>query len=339
MTVAERALHFTVPPALEAHEPPEARGLRRDEVRLLVSQAGADRIVHTRFRDLPEILTPGDLVVANDSATLPAALTATRADGSTIALHLSTRLPGQLWVVEPRKTTVTPPEWLRLPGEAAATLLAPYADSARLWVARLDLPAPVVAYLHRWGRPIAYPYVRGSWPIELYQTVYAREPGSAEMPSAGRAFSADVLARLAERGVGFMTLTLHTGVSSLEGHETPYPEPYTVPVETADAVNAARAAGRRVIAVGTTVVRALESAVDAQGRVIPSRGWTDLVVTPERGVRVVDGLLTGFHEPEATHLAMLEAVAGRAHLDHTYRAALEGGYLWHEFGDLHLILP
>jgi S-adenosylmethionine:tRNA ribosyltransferase-isomerase len=336
---AQRLLDFTLTADLEAHEPPEARGLQRDEVRLLVSHYGDDQIAHARFSDLPSFLQPGDLLVANDSATLPAALTAWRADGCTLALHLSTRLPGDLWVVEPRKTAVSPLETLTLNGGGTATLLAPYAGSTRLWVARLDLPLPVLTYLAEWGRPIAYPYVPHPWPLTMYQTVYAREPGSAEMPSAGRAFSTDVLARLAQAGVGFSTLTLHTGVASLESHERPYAEPFVVPSATAEAVQAARLTGRRVIAVGTTVVRALETAADKQGRVIPARGWTDLVITPERGVKVVDGLLTGFHEPEASHLDMLSAIAGRAHLATAYQAAIDGRYLWHEFGDLHLILP
>src|SRR5262249_54466583 len=158
----------------------------------------------------------------------------------------------------------------------------------------------------------------------------------AEMPSAGRPFSWEVLERLRERDIGFATLTLHTGVSSLESHELPYPERYVVPAKTAAAVNAAHAAGARVIAVGTTVIRATESAADEQGRVRATKGWTDLVITPERGIRTVDGLLTGFHEPRATHLAMLEALAGWAHLEVVYRAALAQGYLWHEFGDVHL---
>jgi S-adenosylmethionine:tRNA ribosyltransferase-isomerase len=339
MIATPDVLDFTLPAELEAREPPEARGLRRDQVRLLVSYRADDRLVHARFADLPDFLRPGDLVVANDSATLPAALAARRPDGSAIALRLSTRLLDALWVVEPRQARVAAGEVLNLPGGGTATLLAPYAESRRLWTARLDLPAPVLDYLQRWGQPIAYPYVRGTWPIETYQTVYANEPGSAEMPSAGRAFTPDVLERLAHRGVGFDTLTLHTGVSSLEAHEPPYAEPYSVPARTANAVEAARAAGGRVLAVGTTVVRALESAADVHGRVTARHGWTDLIITPERGVRVVDGLLTGFHEPRASHLAMLEAIAGRRHLEVAYRAALAGGYLWHEFGDLHLILP
>ncbi len=339
MIALDQPLDFSLPTALEARVPPEARGLRRDEVRLLVSYRHDDRIVHARFTDLPDVLEPGDLLVANDSATLPAALDARRADGTMIALHLSAHLAGTLWVVEPRKVTATPGEVLSLPGGGMAILLVPHDDSRRLWVARLDLPRPVLDYLGRWGRPIAYSYVQGQWPLEMYQTVYARVPGSAEMPSAGRPFSHAVLDRLGTKGIGFATLTLHTGVSSLEEHEPPYEERYSVPAETAEAVRRTKLAGGRVIAVGTTVVRALESAADEQGQVIASGGWTDLVVTPERGVRVVDGLLTGFHEPKATHLAMLEAIAGRAHLEQVYRAALAGGYLWHEFGDVHLLLP
>ncbi len=347
MIEIDRILNFTLPPQLEATIPPEARGLNRDEVRLLVSSQRDDRIRHARFTDLPEMLQPGDLIVANDSPTLPAALDARRvgsASGSEpFTLHLSTRLSKGVWVVEPRKVVVAPGEEFALPGGGIVRLLTPYARSQRLWIARLALPQPVHEYLRRWGRPITYSYMQGSWPLEMYQNVYARPSrdgsGSAEMPSAGRPISRRVLERLRERGIGFVTLTLHTGVSSLESHEAPYPEPFRVPARTADAVNAARDAGRRVIAVGTTVVRALESAADEQGRVRAMRDWTELVVTPERGVRVVDGLLTGFHEPRATHLAMLEALSSREHLEAVYRAALAEGYLWHEFGDVHLLLP
>jgi S-adenosylmethionine:tRNA ribosyltransferase-isomerase len=339
MAVAvDPVLEFTLPENLEAHEPPEARGLERDQVRLLVSERRSGRIVHAHFAAFPDFLRPTDVVVLNDSATLPAALTARRADGTSIAFHVSTRLPAGLWVVEPRKVEVAQGERLALPGGGGATLLVPYPSSRRLWIAALDLPEPVVDYLHRWGRPIAYPYVRGEWPLGMYQTIYAREPGSAEMPSAGRAFTPDVLAHLRARGIRIARITLHTGVASLEGDEAPYEEFYEVPGRSADAINEAKRTGGRVIAVGTTVVRALESAADGDGRVRSARGWTDLVVTPQRGVRVVDGLLTGFHEPRSTHLAMLEAFAGRDHLRRVYQVALAGGYLWHEFGDLHLIL-
>ena len=332
------SLDFVLPAELEAHEPPEARGLTRDQIRLLVSYRSTNAIVTARFTDLPDFLAAGDLLVVNDSATLPAALPARGVDGQDFTLHLSTRLAGDLWTVEPRQARVSAGDRIGLPGGGSARLLAAYQGSGRLWVARLDLPEPLLDYLHRWGRPITYAYLRRSWPIEMYQTVYAAEPGSAEMPSAGRPFTWELIDRLRQKGVGFATLTLHTGVASPELTEPPYAEAYRVPAQTAAAVEATRSAGHRVIAVGTTVVRALETAVDERGRVRASRGWTDLVITPERGVRVIDGLLTGFHEPKATHLAMLEATAGRAHLETAYRAAIAGGFLWHEFGDLHLIL-
>lgn len=329
---------FTLPPELEAHEPPEARGLRRDTVRLLVTHRDGGRIVHRRFTDLPDVLAAGDLLVVNDSATLPAALTARRAGGAAVALHLSTALTASLWIVEPRQTRVEAGEVLALPDGGTAQVLAPYPGSERLWIAQLRLPEPPLAYLGHAGRPIAYPYVRGEWPLAMYQTVYAREPGSAEMPSAGRAFTPDVLARAAARGIGLARITLHTSVASLERDEPPIEEWYRVPADTAAAIEAARAAGGRVIAIGTTVVRALESAADPRGRITPSQGWTDLVISPSRTIRTVDALLTGFHEPRASHLAMLTAFAGRAHVALAYRAALDAGYLWHEFGDLHLIL-
>ncbi|HEX6084236.1 MAG TPA: S-adenosylmethionine:tRNA ribosyltransferase-isomerase [Thermoanaerobaculia bacterium] len=319
-------LDFELPRELEAREPAELRGDGRDDVRLMVTRRDDDSIVHAHFRDLPRFLRAGDLVVLNATATLPAAVE---------NLHFSTALPGGLVVVEPRGGQAIPP---LLPGGATITLLAPYRDSARLWIARLDGVSDLRAYLTRYGRPIAYSYVDRRFPLDAYQTVFAEEPGSAEMPSAGRAFTRQLLVCLRRRGVRLAKLVLHAGVASLESHERPYDELYEVPVRTAEEVRRAKERGGRVVAVGTTVVRALESSVDRGGRVIASRGWTDLVITPERGLRVVDALLTGFHEPRATHLAMLEALAGRTHVRKAYDAALESRYLWHEFGDLHLIL-
>jgi S-adenosylmethionine:tRNA ribosyltransferase-isomerase len=158
------------------------------------------------------------------------------------------------------------------------------------------------------------------------------------MPSAGRALTPRLITDLVAHGIEVTPLVLHCGVSSLELDEDPYPERYKVPVETARRINETRAAGGRVIAVGTTVVRALESVVDDTGLVHPGQGWTEVVIGPDRGVHAVDGLLTGWHEPRASHLALVEAVAGRELMEVSYRAALDGGYQWHEFGDLHLIL-
>jgi S-adenosylmethionine:tRNA ribosyltransferase-isomerase len=331
-------LDFALAPHQEAHEPAELRGTGRDDVRMVVSDRGTGDVVHAHFRDLPRFLGAGDLLVLNTSATVPAALTALRGNGDEIALHWSTSLPAGLAVVEPRKVAVAAGEKLTIPGGGAVTLLAPYRQSARLWVALFDVPLPPLEYLARWGRPITYNYVETPFPLSAYQSVYARDAGSAEMPSAGRPFTRSMLACLRHGGVQIARLLLHTGVASLENDEEPYEEWYEVPLRTAELVRATRARGGRVVAVGTTVVRALESSVDANGNSIASRGWTDVVIRAERGVRVVTGLLTGLHEPRATHLDMLEAIAGHDVIARAYESALERDYLWHEFGDMHLIV-
>lgn len=337
---------FELPERLEAHAPPEARGLARDDVRMLVAR-GHGGLVHSRARDLPDFLDPGDLVVVNTSATLPAALPARRDDGSLLELRLSTPLPGapdDRWVVELRAGSepfrgARAGETLELPGGATARLEAPYLSGPRLWAARLVLPEPLTPYLARHGAPIRYRYVPEAQPLSAYQTAYATEPGSAEMPSAGRPVTAEVVTALVAKGISVAPIVLHTGVSSPEHGERPYPERYRVPPTTARLVEATRRWGGRVIAVGTTVVRALETVAHPDGTVDPGEGWTALVITPTRGVHAVDGLVTGWHEPEASHLDMLHAVAGRRLVERSYSAALDAGYLWHEFGDLHLLLP
>ncbi|HCA85703.1 MAG TPA: queuosine biosynthesis protein, partial [Streptomyces sp.] len=231
---------------------------------------------------------------------------------------------------------------VRLPRGSQLVLEEPLDARERLWWAR-PVGAAVPALLNRHGRPIRYGYTDRDQPLSAYRTVFAVPSadgdGSAEMPSAARPFTAALVAALVSRGVQFAPLTLHTGVASAEAHEPPYPERFAVPETTARLVNAARAGGGRVLAVGTTAVRALESAARPDGTVRAAAGWTELVVTPERGVRAVHGLLTGLHEPEASHLLMLEAVAGREPLGRAYAAALAERYLWHEFGDVHLLLP
>jgi len=341
------ALAFELPPALEAREPPEARGLGRDEVRLLVADRASGGLSHRVFRELPELLRAGDLAVINVSATLPAAVLACRADGDEGRVHFSTRAPGldQDWrVVEVRTADGAKPQRSRagerftLDGGAILELVAPYASGARLMLARFHGGGSVESYLAEHGEPIRYGYVAGSWPLAAYQNVYATTPGSAEMPSAGRPFTAEGLHALVARGITLAPITLHAGVSSPERDEPPFPEQFEVPPSTAALVRTVKARGGRVIAVGTSVVRALESAVAADGTISPSAGWTGLVVTPEHRPRVVDGLITGWHEPEASHLWLLEAIAGAELVAASYRAALARGYLWHEFGDSHLIL-
>jgi S-adenosylmethionine:tRNA ribosyltransferase-isomerase len=332
-------LEFSLSTSLEAHEPPEARGLSRDGVRLLVAR-GSGELAHHRFTDLPSLLRPGDVLVVNTSATMPAAVAVARSD---LSVHFSTELAAGRWLIELRSGARPYREGsigsrYQLVGGASVELVEAY-STGRLWVARVSTPRGVLAYLRRWGEPIRYGYVPQAWPLDAYQTVFAREPGSAEMPSAGRPFTDRLVTRLVSAGVLVVPVLLHTGVASPEAHERPYPERFAVPDPTARVVNAARDGGGRVIAVGTTVVRALESAAGDDGSVRAAAGVTDLVVDTDRGVRVVHGLLTGFHEPLASHLDMLAAIAGRDLLAATYRAAVDGHYLWHEFGDLNLLLP
>jgi S-adenosylmethionine:tRNA ribosyltransferase-isomerase len=338
MIAAARGLRaFAIPGELEARVPPEARGVPRDHVQLLISERASGRVEHAMFVDLPGVLRRGDLLVVNDSATLPAALVAHRSSGESLGLHLSSQVAGSLWIAEPRGS-VSLGERLTLPGDGEATLIAPVdPTSERMWYVRLVVAEPAVEYLHAYGSPIRYRYVTSAVPIEAYQTIFSRVPGSAEMPSAARPFTAAVAAEIATRGIDIVAITLHCGVSSAELGEPPQPERYAVSADAAESINRARAQGRRVIAVGTTVVRAIESAARG-GRAIASQGWTDLVVTPDRGVKLVDGILTGLHEPAATHLDMLAAFAPYDALRAAYDEAIAQRYLWHEFGDVHLIV-
>ena len=337
---------FTLPPEAEATAPPEWRGLPRDEVRLMA--VTPDAITSSRFRDLPGLLEPGDLVVVNTSATLPARVAALRADGVTVPLHVSTTLDDGSWVVEVRRPAndgpdprIEPGTVVTLPGGVSLTLLGsfPAGRPSRLWRARADPPVRATSYLPRYGVPIRYGYLHGTFPLSAYQNVYATEPGSAEMASAGRPFTAELLVALMARGIVVAPVVLHTGVSSPEAHEPPYPERFAVPETTARLVNATRSAGRRIVAVGTTVTRALESTADDDGATHPATGWTDLVLGPDRPARVVSGLITGLHAPEASHLRLLEAVAGADLVEAAYRRAVAEHYLWHEFGDSMLFLP
>lgn len=344
-------LDFELPPELEATLPPEARGLTRDAVNLMVSYPSDNQVIHTQFNKIGDFLVAGDVVVINTSGTLNAAFSAKRSDGTHFALHLSTHLPSGEWVIEVREPdgTATKPfagaqidEIYQLSGGGTVTLIEPFGvplnGRVRLWRAELKLPMTLDTYLKHYGSPIRYRYVPQSWDSRYYQTVYVTEMGSAEMPSAGRAFTPEIITQLVAKGVTVVPLLLHTGVSSMEEHEPPYAEYYRVPTMTACTINSAHENGGRVIAVGTTVVRTLETVADEHGLVHAREGWTETIITPQRGVRVVDGLLSGLHEPKATHLAMLEALAPRNHLVKAYTEALDHGYLWHEFGDLHLIL-
>lgn len=348
--LARPAIRFPEPEQTTAPTPAEERGLRRDEVRLLV--ASPQGVTDTRFHDLPAHLNAGDLVVVNNSATVAGQVDGLSTNRGPVVVHLAMPLDDGSWVIELRSAPDAARavldgavgEQVRL-GELTVTLGAPYphANSSptgignRLWQATVDGDLTAHAAAH--GRPIAYGYLDRAYPLSTYQTAFSTIPGSAEMPSAARPFTPEVVTELIGHGVALASITLHTGVSSQEAGEGPQAERFVVPDVTARLVNATRAAGRRVVAVGTTVTRALESVATNEGHVEPGQGWTERVVTPDEPPRVVDGLITGWHDPNASHLLLVEAVAGRALAQQAYDAAVAGDFLWHEFGDSSLLLP
>jgi S-adenosylmethionine:tRNA ribosyltransferase-isomerase len=343
---------FSPPEDLTADAPPEARGEPRDGVRLLV--ATPDGIVHARFSQLDRFLRGGDVLVVNTSATVPGQLDARR-DDRPVVVHVANRLADGHRVVELRTAPEAaepvldgrPGERLTIPDGGAITLLESYPHEGsspsgagnRLWRACVDVDGPLSGYLARHARPISYGYLRERFRIEDYQTVFALHPGSAEMPSAGRPFTPALVTRLVSAGIEFAPITLHTSVSSQEAGEGPLAEWFRVPAESAELINSARRAGRRVIAVGTTATRAVESASDAAGFVRPAAGWTEIVISSLRPIRTISGLITGWHDPDASHLLLVEAVAGSELTQQGYDAAVDHRYRWHEFGDSGLFLP
>jgi S-adenosylmethionine:tRNA ribosyltransferase-isomerase len=337
-------ISFTMPADRVATAPPEDRGQTRDGVRMLVARP--DGLINSHFDQIGRFLRPGDLALVNTSATVAAALDGRRSTGGQVVIHVSTALDDDTWVIELRSwpdaghwiTDAQADETLTLAHGGTITLLNTHSGS-RLWRAQVSVGTPFVCYQMRYGRPISYGYLRGRFPLSAYQPIFAREPGSAEMASAGRPFSDALVTDLVTRGIQFAPLLLHSGVSSLESGEPPEPERFRVPEMTARLVNVTRAAGGRIIAVGTTVTRAIESVASPDGGVKAGHGWTDLVLGPDRPSRVVNGLVTGWHEPEASHLLLLEAVAGRRLVQAAYDEAVAERYLWHEFGDSALLLP
>jgi S-adenosylmethionine:tRNA ribosyltransferase-isomerase len=341
--VIARALEFDRPRLLEATDTPEERGLSRDGVRLLVSDGR--HAEHRTFRQLPELLRAGDLLVVNESATLPASLPAHGAAGAFL-LNLSTRYGPRVWLAEPRWSVfrpgpvpLRPAEWIHAAG-VPVQAIGSFPGIDRLWFFRAA--GNLALAMERRGSPVRYGYLARPHPLSDYQTIFARVPGSSEMPSAGRPFTPRTLADLDARGVGVARIVLHTGVSSLEvepgsnGAPPVYPEPFEVPAETARRIQETRDRCGRVIAVGTTVLRALETATVA-GEVVPMTGFTLRVLGPDRPPRSVDGLLTGLHDPRTSHLALLFGFGGEPQVRAAYVEAVERGYLWHEFGDSHLI--
>jgi S-adenosylmethionine:tRNA ribosyltransferase-isomerase len=342
---------FKLPDELVAKEPPEERGIARDQVRLMITRKDTGNVIHTRFDHIGEHLRPGDLLVFNASRTLPAQLEGVLPDGTPIELRLAERLPDDSWLAlllcrqgELFACGLHPATQVELGQGLQAEIISRDTRIPRLWKVRFSLTgSELMAAFYRLGKPIRYEYVAAPWQLEYYQNVYAREPGSAEMPSAGRAFTWKALFHLRDTGIQTAHISLHTGLSSymdddLDSLHLASEEEFSVSQAAAMKINTARANGARIIAIGTTVVRALESAADLEGFVSNRHGYTTLRITPASKLKVVDGLLTGFHEPEASHLDMLAAFMPPDRIKLAYNEAIRAGYLWHEFGDLNLIL-
>jgi len=331
----------------EAHQPAEFRDQRRDQVRLMVLPRCEGSIIHTHFTVLGEFLRSGDVLVVNNSRTLPALLRARDELGNPLEVRLARRRSADSWdalLLDGRQRVGRAGMRLDFGQGLAGQVLAAAPDLPFLWQVQFEpCCMPLLDLIYRLGEPVRYSYIQETYPIDLYQTVYAAEPGSVEMPSAGRPFSWELLLALQRQGIELATITLHTGLSStrddeLDATHPVYAEEFRVPEQTAQLVNAAHANGGRVIAVGTTVVRALETAVQPNGNVRPASGWTRLHINAGYRLRAVDALLTGFHEPRSSHLDLLSALVDPERLQAAYREAIQQGYLWHEFGDVNLII-
>jgi S-adenosylmethionine:tRNA ribosyltransferase-isomerase len=349
-TLSNSIIQFDLPPHLSCPQPTEERELLRDEVRLLVT-TGSGQINHDLFRNIPDYINPGDVLVVNTSATVASALPVTLPDGNKGVVHISNQINSHQWLIEIRtireNKTVRwkagePGMAFSLPEGANVRLVERFYNNKQLldlWVATLHLSQSVETYLAAHAFPIQYETIDRRYPLAYYQNFFSFHPGSAEMPSAGRGFTPQVVNKLLKKGVVFAPVLLHTGVSSLEENEAPYPEYMEITPLSASIINTAKSQGNRIIAVGTTAIRAIESAAGTDGLLRPYQGHTSLFIDESYHLKMTDALLTGFHEPRASHLHMLQALAGIEHMELAYQAAIAADYYWHQFGDLHLILP
>lgn len=334
------SLTFHLPPSLNAAAPPERRGLRRDHVRMMVLSKETGYACHDSFYHLDQYLNEGDVLVLNSSRTIPAILRGhSLENGQEVEIRLAGKIDDCRW-------------YALIVGQPATqdgTISLSRSLEAVVEKEALDTPLSVIRFsksgtslfdeIYSLGEPIRYEYIETPWSLDYYQTVFASHPGSVEMPSAGRAFSWELIFKLRRKGVKIVFIQLHTGLSyflddNFDHHPSKNKEEYAIPEETLLAIKDARQSGKRVIAAGTTVVRALESAM-ATGQ---TYGWTNLFIHPGYELRAVDGILTGLHEPEASHLAMLSAFIQQDKLYGAYLDAVEAKYLWHEFGDMNLII-
>jgi S-adenosylmethionine:tRNA ribosyltransferase-isomerase len=337
-------LDFQLPVDRLATAPREGRGEARHDARLIVFHRRRGSIEFRRFFEIGEYLRPGDVVVLNDSKTLNASVHGTVDGVGRIELQLRMRRGG-VWYAnchpwkEPK-----PGNAIRFDGSAVTATVVGRHPELPLWAVRFSSEDGLDRFLEQVGRPIPSPYVERSFSNVDYNTVYARTPGSAEMPAAGRHFTPELLDELRLGGVTVASVTLHTGLSSveiaeedLEAHAM-YEEWYSITPETAAAVNDAKASRKTVLVVGTTVMRTVETAADSEGVLHSGAGWTDLYIRPGYRFKVADALVTNFHGPRSSRIALAAAFTGRDLLLRGYRRAIEEGLLFYEFGDATLTL-
>ncbi len=335
------AFDFPFDASLIATQP----SLPRDHARLLVLQRGDRSLAHRRVDELPELLHPGDLLVVNNTKVMAARVAGRkRPSGAEVEILFVKDLGDAIWEVL-IKGTFRPGQILEMGAEAVAVVVE---RNAIRTTVRVESPIPVSEWLQQHGRMPLPPYIKRA-PTDQdrawYQTMFAQHEGAIAAPTAGLHFTSDLLARLRQRGVELRAVTLHVGVGTfkpvtvdqIEDHRMAA-EWVEVGVETVRAIEQARATGRRIVAVGTTVVRALETAARADGQIRPYQGETDMFMTPGFPFKAVDALLTNFHLPRTTLLMLVSALAGTEFLRQAYAEAVRQRYRFYSYGDAMLIL-
>lgn len=338
------AFDFYLPSELNASHPPERRGIRRDHVRMMVLDKKTGFVSHDNFFRLADYLNPGDLIVMNNSRTVPAILNAslyrhTKRIHKQVEIRLARRRNEETWDALIVTDDVQLGDILQFSSDLSAVVMDIKKDSPLKTISFSKKGTELFNCIYAIGEPVRYEYIHNKWGLDYYQTVFASHPGSVEMPSAGRAFSWELLFHLQRKGIELDFIQLHTGLSyllddELETSPTDNYEEYHLSENTIEKIRKTKASGGRVIAVGTTVVRALESA----GITGALNGVTNLYINQNFRLKMIDGIITGLHEPKASHLDMLTAFVPQHLLWNAYEEAIAQRYLWHEFGDMNLIL-
>lgn len=340
----QETLKFELPSFLNAAMPPERRGVRRDQVKMMVQNRWTGKTIHDHFFNLDFYLKKGDVLVLNSSRTVPAILRSElyrkgKLIQSEIEIRLARRKNDSTWEALAVCEDIKQGDQLIFSQQFFGEVFEVNKKSPFITINFSKNGSALYDEIYAIGEPVRYEYINSPWELDYYQTVFATHPGSVEMPSAGRAFSWELLFKLQKKGIKLVFIQLHTGLSYLlddkwDHSPTENYEEFTIPAEAWEHILQAKVEGKRVISVGTTVVRAIETAA-VNGELA---GWTNLYIKPNYDLKITDGIITGMHEPEASHLDMLSAFINQKDLFNAYQEAIKRGYLWHEFGDMNLIL-